>query len=29
MPTIAGSLRATARRIPDAEALKFGDSEFT
>jgi acyl-CoA synthetase (AMP-forming)/AMP-acid ligase II len=25
MPTIAGTLRATARRVPDAEALQFGE----
>jgi fatty-acyl-CoA synthase len=25
MPTIAGALRATARRVPDAPALTFGD----
>ncbi|HEY0903061.1 MAG TPA: AMP-binding protein [Marmoricola sp.] len=25
MPTIAGTLRSTARRVPDAEALQFGD----
>lgn len=29
MPTIAGSLRATARRVPDATALKFGELGFT
>ncbi len=29
MPTIGGALRATARRVPDAEALSFGDSEYT
>ncbi|MGB4745103.1 MAG: AMP-binding protein [Candidatus Microthrix parvicella] len=28
MPTIDGALRATARRIPDAEALKFGQVEL-
>jgi fatty-acyl-CoA synthase len=28
MPTIDGALRATARRIPDAEALKFGQAEL-
>ncbi len=29
MPTIDGALRATARRVPDAEALSFGDNNFT
>jgi fatty-acyl-CoA synthase len=29
MPTIDGALRATARRVPDAEALSFGDRNFT
>jgi acyl-CoA synthetase (AMP-forming)/AMP-acid ligase II len=29
MPTIAGSLRSTARRVPDAEALQFGDRTLT
>lgn len=28
MPTIDGALRATARRIPEAEALKFGQAEL-
>lgn len=28
MPTIDGALRATARRIPEAEALKFGQVEL-
>ena len=28
MPTIDGALRSTARRIPDAEALKFGQVEL-
>ena len=28
MPTIDGALRATARRIPDAKALKFGQVEL-
>ena len=28
MPTIDSTLRATARRIPDAEALKFGQVEL-
>ncbi len=26
MPTIAGTLRSTANRVPDAEALQFGDT---
>lgn len=29
MPTIAGTLRSTARRVPDAEALSFGARTFT
>ncbi|MEP9361540.1 AMP-binding protein [Nocardioides sp. CN2-186] len=29
MPTIAGSLRSTAHRVPDAEALLFGDRSLT
>ena len=29
MPTIDGALRATARRVPDAEALVFGDDRYT
>lgn len=29
MPTIAGALRATARRVPDAEALSFEDNAYT
>lgn len=29
MPTIAGTLRSTATRVPDAEALQFGDRELT
>lgn len=29
MPTIDGALRATAARIPDADAIKFGDVELT
>ena len=28
MPTIDGALRSTARRIPDAAALKFGQVEL-
>ena len=28
MPTIDGALRATARRIPDAKAPKFGQAEL-
>lgn len=29
MPTIGGALRATARRVPNAEALTFGDVNYT
>ena len=29
MPTIDGALRATASRIPDADAIKFGNVELT
>ncbi|WP_028847516.1 class I adenylate-forming enzyme family protein [Thermocrispum agreste] len=29
MPTIAGSLRMTARRVPTAEALVFGERRYT
>lgn len=29
MPTIAGALRATARRVPDADALSFEDNAYT
>lgn len=29
MPTIAGTLRSTARRVPDAEALTFGSHTLT
>ena len=29
MPTIAGTLRSTASRVPDAEALQFGDRTLT
>ena len=29
MPTIDSTLRSTVRRIPDAEALKFGDIDLT
>lgn len=29
MPTIAGTLRSTANRVPDAEALAFGDRTLT
>jgi fatty-acyl-CoA synthase len=28
MPTIDGALRATARRVPEAEALSFGDNAY-
>ena len=29
MPTIDSTLRSTVRRIPDAEALKFGGIDLT
>jgi len=29
MPTIDGALRATARRVPDAEALSFDGTAYT
>ncbi|MGH8961372.1 MAG: AMP-binding protein, partial [Jatrophihabitantaceae bacterium] len=29
MPTIAGTLRSSARRVPEAEALAFGDGIYT
>jgi fatty-acyl-CoA synthase len=29
MPTIAGTLRSTANRVPEAEALQFGDRTLT
>ena len=29
MPTIAGTLRATAAQAPDSDALKFGEREYT
>jgi acyl-CoA synthetase (AMP-forming)/AMP-acid ligase II len=29
MPTIGSTLRATARRSPDAEALRFGNEQYT
>ena len=29
MPTIAGALRATAQRVPDAQALSFEGAEYT
>ena len=29
MPTLGGALRATARRVPDAEALSFEGNEYT